>query len=228
MTAEIPTAKSYRVLVADDHALVRRGVRVLLESQAGIEVCCEAANGVEAIEHVKKAKPDLVVLDLTMPKANGLEVARAIRKESPSTEVLILTMHFSTDVAREVLRCGARGYVLKSDDDEELMTAVRHVQQGKPFFTGQLTEAMLDGFVCDDANSDANREGPLSGSPLTAREVEVVRLLATGKSNKQVAAALGVSTRTAESHRAHFMHKMKFTSFSELIRFAVRNNLVEP
>src|SRR5579863_8616053 len=132
MTKETPAPKPYRILVADDHAVVRRGVRALLESQPGLEVCSEASTGVEAIEYVKKGKPDLVLLDLTMPEMNGLEVARVIREESPETEILIFTMHFSEDVAREVLRCGARGYVLKSDADTELVAAVRHVQQHKP------------------------------------------------------------------------------------------------
>src|SRR5271156_4598155 len=131
----IEAAKTYRVLVADDHAVVRNGVRALLETQPGVSVCCEAATGAEAIDLVKRERPDLVVLDLTMPEKNGLEVARLIREEAPATEVLILTMHFSEAVAREVLRCGARGYILKSDADTELITAVRHVQQHKPFFT---------------------------------------------------------------------------------------------
>lgn len=125
MTKESPAARPYRILVADDHGVVRRGVRALLESQPGLEVCCEASTGLEAVEHVKKTKPNLVLLDLTMPEMNGLEAARAIRAESPDTDVLILTMHFSEDVAREVLRSGARGYVLKSDADSELVAAVR-------------------------------------------------------------------------------------------------------
>ena len=122
----------YRILVVDDHDVVRRGVRALLESQSGVEACAEAANGLEALEHIKKNKTDLVVLDLTMPEMNGLDAARAIRQTSPETEVLILSMHFSEEIAREVLRVGARGYVLKSDANSELIAAVQRLRQGKP------------------------------------------------------------------------------------------------
>jgi DNA-binding NarL/FixJ family response regulator len=226
--AATPTSprRSYRILLVDDHSIVRRGLRSLLESQSGLEVCAEAANGVEAMEHVIKDRPDLVVLDLTMPEKNGLEVARLIREESPSTHVLILTMHFSEEVAREVLRCGARGYLLKSDADVELLAAVRHIQQNKPFFTGKLATAMAESFVRDTGGSGdswGNEE-----SPLSAREMEVVYLLASGKSNKEVAALIKVSTRTVESHRNHIMRKMDFHSFSDLIRFAIRNDLIQP
>ena len=151
---------------------------------------------------------------------------RAIRQTSPETEVLILSMHFSEEIAREVLRVGARGYVLKSDANSELIAAVQRLRQGKPFFTTRLAASMADIFV--HGPSDSNASGLLPGVPLTTREVEIVQLLAEGKSNKEAAAALGVSTRTVESHRNHIMRKMGFTSFSELIRFAVRNNLVEP
>ena len=218
--------KPYRVLVVDDHDVVRRGVRALLESQPGLEVCSEAANGIEALDFVKKSKPDLVVLDLTMPDMNGLEAARLIRECSPETDVLILSMHFSEEIAREVLRVGARGYLLKSDANTELIAAVQRLRQGKPFFTSRLTASMTESFV--HAVGEPNSEYPVPGVPLTPREIEIIRLLAEGRSNKETAAALGVSTRTIESHRNHVMHKMSFTSFSELIRFAIRSNLVQP
>lgn len=217
--------KPYRVLLADDHAVVRSGLRTLLESQPGLEVCGEATTGVEALEFVKKGKPDLVLLDLTMPEMNGLEAARLIREQSPETEVLVLSMHFSEEIARDVLRSGARGYVLKSDANLELVSAVHSVRQGKAFFTGRLASSMAESFI---QGVGAGQEGLLPGTPLTQREVEIMQLLAEGKSNKEVAAALGVSTRTVESHRNHIMHKMGFTSFSELVRFAIRNNLVAP
>jgi DNA-binding NarL/FixJ family response regulator len=228
MTKEASASKPYRILVADDHAVVRRGVRALLENQPGLEVCCEASTGLEALEYVKKAKPNLVLLDLTMPEMNGLEAARAIHDESPETDVLILTMHFSEDVAREVLRSGARGYVLKSDADSELVAAVRHVQQHKPFFTGRLAMTMVESFVNEQHEGEPSNDHPLPGCPLTARELEIVQLLATGKISKEVAATVGISTRTVESHRNHIMKKMSFSSFSELMRFAIRNHLVEP
>ncbi|MGD0427298.1 MAG: response regulator transcription factor [Candidatus Acidiferrales bacterium] len=228
MTKEATVPRPYRILVVDDHAVVRRGVRALLESQPGIEICCEAATGVEAVEYVRRGKPNLVLLDLTMPDMNGLEAARAIHDESPETDILILTMHFSEDVAREVLRSGARGYVLKSDADSELVAAIRHVQQHKPFFTGRLAMTMVESFVNEQREGEASNDHPLPGCPLTARELEIVQLLATGKISKEVAATVGISTRTVESHRNHIMKKMNFSSFSELMRFAIRNHLVEP
>jgi DNA-binding NarL/FixJ family response regulator len=220
-----PQQRNYRVLVVDDHAVVRQGLRVLLETQAGVEVNGEATNGVEAVEHVKKTKPDLVVLDLTMPEMNGLDAARAIRDVSPQTDILVLSMHFSEEIAREVLRCGARGYMLKSDANTELVTAMQRVRRGEQYFTSCLSATMAQNFAHSGNGSD---EVPLAGTPLTPREVEIVQLLAEGKSNKEAAAALGVSTRTVESHRNHIMHKMNFESFSELVRFAIRKDLVEP
>lgn len=218
----------YRILIADDHAVVRRGLRVLLTSQPGIEVCCEASSGAETVDYVKKEKPDLLVLDLTMPEMNGLEVARVVRQESPTTDILVLTMHFSEEVAREVLRSGAIGYVLKSDADTELLAAVDHARQHQPFFTGKLAHSMAESFIQGPSEPQCQTNKELAGTPLTGREIQVIQLLADGKSNKQVADALGVSTRTVESHRNHIMRKMSFTSFSDLIRFAVRTNLIEP
>ena len=219
-----PGPRKYRVVVADDHSVVRRGIRTLLESIPGVEVCAEAANGAEALYWVGRERPDLVVVDLTMPEKNGLEVTRLVREELPTTDVLILTMHFSEEVAREVVRCGARGYLLKSDADIELIHAVRHIQQHKPFFTGKLAMSMAESFVRD---TGARNDNTNNDQPLSARELEVVQLLASGKSNKEAAAMIGVSTRTVESHRNHIMRKMDFRSFSDLIRFAIRNNLIQ-
>jgi DNA-binding NarL/FixJ family response regulator len=227
---ERASARAYRILIVDDHAVVRRGLRSLLaSSQLDVEVA-EASTGAEAVEQAKKFKPNLVVLDLTMPEMNGLEAAHAIHAESPSTAILVLTMHFSDDLAREVLRTGALGYMLKSDADVELLAAIEHARRQRPFFTGKLAATMAQNFL-DGPQAGAARaagDGAAPGAPLTPREVEVVQLLAEGNSNKQVAAALKVSTRTVESHRNHIMRKMNFSSFSELIRFAVRANFVNP
>jgi DNA-binding NarL/FixJ family response regulator len=220
----------YRILIVDDHPVVRRGVRALLESQPGIEVCSEASSGAEAMERTREHKPDLVMLDLTMPGMHGLDVARALRREFPSTEILVLTMHFSEELARDVLRAGALGYVLKSEADEELLAAVDHARHHQPFFTGKLAATMARDFVRgsgDGARDSLLGQPELPDSLLTPREGEVVRHLAKGGSNKEIAGALGVSTRTVESHRHHIMHKMNFGSLSELVRFAVRNGLVD-
>ncbi len=218
------SAKPYRILVADDHSVVRHGIRAMLQSQPGVQVCWEASNGVETLRCIKKEKPDLVVLDLTMPEMNGLEVVRAVRAESPSTDILVLTMHFSEELAREVLSCGALAYVLKSDADTDLLVALDHVRHHQPYFTSQLAISMTQNYL---RGGNLLSQSALPGAPLTAREIEVVQRLAEGRSNKEVASDLGVSTRTVESHRNHIMRKMNFNSFSELVRFAVRNHLVD-
>jgi len=215
------------VLVADDHAVVRHGLRALLESQGGIEVCCEASTGTQVLEHVRQNPPDLVILDLTMPEMNGLDVTRAVREQAPSTSVLVLTMHFSEELAREVLRAGAMGYVLKSDADTELLAAIDHIRHNQPFFTHALTVSMAQNFV-RGAGNEEEATGPTGSLPLTNREIEVVQLLAQGKSSKQVALDLGISARTVESHRNNVMRKLNFRNFSELVRFAVRSKLVQP
>lgn len=221
---ELPPARRhyYQVLLVDDHAVVRRGLRALLAPQPGIEICGEAGTGPEALELVRREQPDLVILDLTLPGMDGLEVMEAVRQQFPNIEILVLTVHFSDELARAVLRGGARGYVLKSDADIDLLAAVDHVRHHQPFFTSQLAQAMAQNFMQSPA------AGGLHGVSLTPREVEVVTLLAEGKSNKEAAASLGVSTRTVESHRNHIMRKMEFVSFSDLVRFAVRENLVAP
>jgi DNA-binding NarL/FixJ family response regulator len=215
--------RSYRILLADDHAFIRMGVRVLIDSQPGLEVCCETSTGPETLAQVRKEKPDLVILDLTMPEMHGLDVARVIREENPETDVIVLSMHFSEELAREVFRTGALGYVLKSDTESDLLAAIDHARHRQPFFTRELAASMMQSFVKD---TTGNNSGP-DGLPLTPREIAVVQLLAEGKSNKQVAAALNVSTRTVESHRNNIMHKMNFASFSDLVKFAVRHNLSE-
>lgn len=217
------TAKSYRILVADDHTVFRTGVRALVNAQTGLEVCGEASTGSETLAQVRKMKPDLVLLDLTMPEPNGLEVARTIREENPETDVLVLSMHFSEELAREVIRAGALGYVLKSDAESDVLAAIDHARHREPFFTSRLAARMMQSFVKDESAESSG----LERLPLTPREVSVVQLLAEGKSNKQVAAALNVSIRTIESHRNNIMHKLNFASFSELVKFAVRHNLSE-
>lgn len=217
--------------MVDDHPVVRRGLRSLLETQPGLEVCSEAKNGAEAVDQVVKGKPDLVIMDLTMPEMNGLEATRAIRKESPATDVLVFSIYLSSELAREALRAGALGYVLKADADRELLTAVEHLRARQPFFTPQLTVAMAQDFMTKKktAAGGFSQDGGEGVEPnLTQREIDVMQLLAEGKSNKEVAAAMKVSVRTVESHRNHIMRKMSFASFSDLVRFAVRHSLVEP
>jgi DNA-binding NarL/FixJ family response regulator len=213
-----------RILIADDHAIVRRGLRALIESQAGWEVCAEVSDGRAAVEKVQELRPDVAIIDVGMPELNGLEVTRQILNDSPTTEVLILTMHQSEQVVREVLQAGARAYVLKSDADQSLLTAIEALLEHKPFLTPNVTDFVLTGYM-NDAREPAE---PQPKTRTTPREREIIQLLAEGKSNKEVASALGISTRTAEVHRANIMRKLGVDSLGDLIRYAIRNRIVEP
>ncbi len=212
-----------RVLIADDHEVVRRGIRSILENQAGWEICGEAVTGREAVEKALQLTPDVVVLDVGMPELNGLEAARQILKALPHTEILILTMHDSTQLVHEVLDAGARGYVLKSDAGRDLVTAVDALCRHKPFFAPSVSGVVLDGF-----RKNANGASTFTTSdPLTPREREILQLLAEGKSNKEVATILGISVKTAETHRTNVMRKLELHSVSELVRYAIRNNIID-
>jgi len=212
-----------RILVVDDHAVVRRGVRSLLESHAGWEVVADATTGREALEAVRRYQPEIVVMDLSLPELNGLDATRQIVSESPHTEVLVLTMHHSEELAREVLQAGARGYILKSDADDNLIAAVEALRQHKPFLTSGVTEFMLDGFL-----RSASRPEPGGREALTPREREIIQLLAEGQSNKEVAVSLSVSVKTIEAHRANIMRKLRLRSVTELVRYAIRNHIAQP
>jgi DNA-binding NarL/FixJ family response regulator len=212
-----------RILVADDHEVVRRGVCALLEAHPDWRICAEAAEGREAVEKATLLRPDVVILDVGMPGLNGLEAARRIREASPPSEVLILTMHESEQIIREVVTVGARGYVLKSDAGRDLVKAVEAISQHKPFFTSRVAE------VVSHAHPDERPPGQQGDlSMLTHREREVTQLLAEGKSNKEVASVLGISVRTAETHRTNIMRKLGCQSFSDLVRYALRNGLILP
>jgi len=212
-----------RLIVADDHEVVRRGLRALLEAQPGWSVIAEAVTGREAADKAVELKPDVVVLDITMPELNGLEATRRILKAVPECEVLILTVHESEQVVREVLDAGARGYILKSDAGRDLVAAVAALKARKPFFTSKVAGLVLEGYLGGTAS-----RGEPPRSRLTPREREIVQLLAEGKSNKEVAAHLGISVKTAETHRTNIMRKLDMHSVGELVRYAVRNKMVDP
>jgi DNA-binding NarL/FixJ family response regulator len=213
-----------RILLADDHDIVRRGLRGLLEQQPGWSVCAEAANGREAVELAREHRPHVAILDLTMPELNGLEATRRIRQELPETQVLVFTMHDSEELLRGVLRAGARGYLLKSDAARQLVPAVESLSQRKAFFSGRVSEVLLEGFL----DSERRRSDELGAERLTAREREIVQLLAEGKSNKDVARALDLSVKTVETHRASVMRKLDLHSIADLVRFAIRNHMIAP
>jgi DNA-binding NarL/FixJ family response regulator len=211
-----------RILIADDHELFRRGVAAELAQVPGWVVAAEAANGRDAVALAAELKPDVVVLDLTMPELNGLEAARKIVAAEPSARILILTAHESEQVVREVLSAGAQGYVLKSDAGRILVAALQALLDGRFFFTSSVARMVLDGYLRSESH-DADAVQTLS-----AREREIVQLLAEGNSNKDVARTLRISVSTAETHRSNIMRKMGFASLPELVRYAIRNRIIEP
>lgn len=216
---------SYRILIADDHEIVRRGLKAIVTAQKEWDVVGEALTGREAVDLARQHKPNLVIMDIGMPELNGLEATRQILKEFPGTEVLILTMHDSEQVIREVLDTGARGYILKSDAGRELVAAVEALQRHKPYFTTKVSEMVLNGYLHGGGRDEPEDTPRLR---LTPREREIVQLLAEGKANKEVANALSISVKTAETHRARIMAKLNIRSIGELVRYAVRNRIVEP
>jgi DNA-binding NarL/FixJ family response regulator len=214
--------KPVRILIADDHELIRRGLAAELGQTPGWLVVAEAANGNEAVHLAAELRPDLIVLDLSMPELNGLAAARRILAAEPEARILILTAHESEQLVREVLAAGAQGYVLKSDAGRVLVTALQSLLDGRPFFTSKIARTVVDGYLHSPLSE------PSGASMLSAREHEIVQLLAEGKSNKEVARALGISVKTAETHRSNIMRKTGFTSLADLVRFAVRNKIIEP
>ena len=207
-----------RIMIADDHHVVRSGLRAILDGQPGWEVVGEAEDGRQAVEIATEVAPDIAVLDYQLPLINGIEATRQIRAHCPQTEVLIFTMHDSELLIRELLQAGARGYLLKSDARKFLIAAIESLAAHKPFFTGKVSEALLETYLAKGEQSD---------SALTARETAVIQLIAEGNSNKRIAEVLGISTKTVETHRASAMRKLNVSSTASLVRYAIRNKLVE-
>jgi DNA-binding NarL/FixJ family response regulator len=210
-----------RILIADDHEVARKGIRALLESHAGWEVCGEARDGREAVEHASRLKPDVLLLDIGMPNLNGLDAARQILATTPEARILILTVHDSEQVVREVLATGARGFLLKSDAGRDLMAAVEAMQNRRTFFTPRVAQMLLDGYLRPQENETPEKR------VLTPREREVIQLVAEGKTTKEVATALSLSVKTAETHRTNLMRKLDLHSIADLTLYAVRNGIVQ-
>ncbi len=211
-----------RILIADDHELVRRGLIAELSQVPGWTVVGAADNGRDAVTLAAELRPDIAVLDLTMPELNGLEAARRILAADPSARVLILTAHESEQLVREVLSAGAQGYVLKSDAGRILVAALEAMLDGRSYFTSNVARMVLDGYLRSEPTD------PAAVQTLSAREREIVQMLAEGNSNKDVARALNISVKTAETHRSNIMRKMGFASLPELVRYAIRNKIIEP
>jgi DNA-binding NarL/FixJ family response regulator len=214
--------KPVRILIADDHEVVRQGVRAVLEGQAGWVVCGEAITGREAVAKAVDLQPDIVVLDISMPELNGLEATRQIRSLVPA-KILILSVHESEQVVTEVLAAGAHGYVMKADAGRKLVEAVRALLDDQEFLTKRVHE------LASRAARPSGAAAPSRGSGrLTPREREVLQLLTEGKSNKEIGLTLGMAAKTAETHRTHIMAKLDLHSMSELVRYAIRNRIIEP
>lgn len=208
-----------RILIADDHDVIRRGVRALLESRPDVQVCAEAANGRDALTAAREHRPDIAILDYSLPEMNGYDLTVTLKREMPSIEILIYTMYDRESLILDVLRAGARGFILKSETEDHLFAAVNALALHRPYFSGGVSETLLDQFL---------RTKPETAlSALTRREREIVQLIAEGKINKEVARLLDISVKTVETHRATAMHKLKLRSTAELVRYAVRNSIIE-
>jgi DNA-binding NarL/FixJ family response regulator len=219
----MPGLNDLRILIADDHEIVRRGLKKVLTSRHGWVVCAEAATGRDAIAMAAEHRPDIVVMDISMPGLNGLEATRKIRKMLPKAGILIFSLHYSDQLVREVVDAGARAYLLKSDATRDLLHAIEALATHRSFFTSGAAQTLIDGFC----NQDSGKSGTLLRHRLSSREREIVQLLAEGKSSKEVAVALNISVKTAETHRANIMRKLEMHSVSELVRYAVRHQMIE-
>lgn len=206
-----------RVLVVDDHEMIRRGVISLVQSDKGLTVCGEAENGQSAITKAESTRPDVVLMDITMPLMNGLEATRKIKQKLPDTEIVILTVHDSDQMIRESIRAGALSYVLKVDGGQAIVDAINAAARHESYLTPRAAAALMR-----DAVAGARDNGPL-----TARETQVLELIADGKNSHEIGALLGISHKTSDVHRANLMRKLELRSISELVRYAIRNKLVE-
>ena len=216
--------KTVRVLVADDHEIVRLGLASIITSHPDWEVCAEAQNGRVAVEKAKTSRPDVAILDLGMPSLNGLEAARQILWDNPQVKVLIMTIMDADGAVRAALDAGARGFILKSDAARDLVAAVEALQSDNTFFTARVADMVLSGYL---GSTHAGKRAGESLPALTFREREVIQLVAEGHSTKEVAALLDLSSKTAETHRSNIMRKLNLHSVSDLVVFAIRNGIIQ-
>ena len=222
MTTSLPTL---RILIADDHDVVRQGVQSVVDDQPNWEVCGIAATGREAIARARELKPDIVILDMTMPELNGLDAAIQIKRHVPGAEVLMFSAHESDELIRRAFQAGVKSFIFKTDPHLFLLEAIESLARHKPYFTTKVSEVLFSNIM---NREEGIRRDTEPGLRLTLREREIVQLLAEGKSNKEVAAALGISLRTAETHRASILRKLNLDSIAGLVRYAIRNKMIEP
>ena len=207
-----------RILLADDHALIRQGLRALLEKQ-GFQVVCEASDGQETLRSVAQTQPDVAIVDISMPILNGVDAARELKKSSPKTKVILLTQHDEDQYVTESLRAGVRGYVLKSQAGADLVHAIQEVCRGSVYLSPKISRAVVDAYLSKTY---------VAADPLSGRERQVLQLVGEGKSTKDIATHLGISVKTAESHRARLMKKLDIHETASLVRYAIRNGLIQP
>jgi two-component system, NarL family, response regulator NreC len=219
-----PTTTPLRILIADDHDVMREGTRAVIERQPGWEVCGTAGTGREAVAQAVRLQPDIVIMDMSMPDLNGLDAAVQIKRRLPPTEILMFTAHETEELIREVFEIGVKSFIFKSEAHTYLVDAIKSLSQHKPFFTNKVSQILFSDIVNRSTKGAARIE---PGQRLSAREREIVQLLAEGKSNKEVADALGISVRTAETHRASILRKLSLDSIAGLVRYAIRNKIIE-
>lgn len=207
-----------RVMIVDDHDAVRRGVRQLVETKPYYQVVGEASDGRSALDVAREATPDIIILDYSLPEMNGLDLAHLLRREFPRLEILLYTMHDREEIIIDVLRAGVRAFVLKSDTERHLIAALDALSIHRPYFSGAISETLLERFL---------ESKPQGSSSLTHREREVVQQIAEGRINKEVAEVLSISIKTVETHRASAMHKLKLRTTADLVRYAIRNNIIQ-
>lgn len=216
---------SLRILIADDFEVLREGMRAVIERRPGWEVCGVASNGREAVARAIQLKPDIVVLDMTMPEMNGLEAAVQIKRELPSTEIVMFSMHQTDQLIRDAFEAGVKSFIHKSEAHHLLVEAIESLARHQPFFTSRVSKILFSKML---NRAEGVRDKAEPGRRLSAREREIVQLIAEGKSNKEVAETLGISVRTAETHRASILRKLNLDSVADLVRYAIRNKLIEP
>ncbi len=214
--------RTTQILIGDDHELIRRGLRQLIERHADWEICGEATSGAELSECAPRLKPDVIILDVNMPDTDPIGLTRQMRQMLPECEILIFTMHEGEELMCALIAAGARGYVLKSDPTSDVIAAIESLRKHLPYFTGKVSQELSESFL----KSVKGERSRFPSAALSVREREIVQLLAEGKANKQVAAILGISVKTVETHRATIMHKLDANSIVELVHYAMRNNII--
>jgi len=218
------STKQITILLAEDHAIVRQGLRLLFETEGDIEIVAEAKTGREAVQLTSRLRPEIVVMDIAMPLLNGLEATRQILKAYPATKVLILSAHSDAEYVEQVVKAGARGYLLKQSSGEVLAKAVRELHQGKTFFTPAIAKRLQESFQKSEDGIGLRKK---SDHELTSRETELLQLIAEGQANKQIASELTISIKTVEKHRQHLMEKLNIHDIAGLTRYAIAGGIIE-